>query len=92
MLEYNVNSEVKVRLTDFGVEILRDMRQYHGVSYSVTPDKNNCIKEPLWKIMQIFGAHISMGISDAPFETVIQIKEEDVKRKDDTTTKKESDA
>ena len=88
--KFNANQIVKVKLTDFGVQILREQHEElnknllkHGCSslgYFVLPlDEDGYYKCQLWYLMQKFGSHMRMG-TDNPFElNMIFIDGEEIK-------------
>jgi hypothetical protein len=76
MVKFNVNSMVKVKLTDIGWGILRDDRERmkKGIpthDWSLPkPDEDGYLTYQFWCFMQLFGPHIHMGML-TPFETDI---------------------
>lgn len=75
---FNVNSEVRVKLTPLG----RIAWVNHATRYDNTPQAkrlaesqvaSGVLTEQLWRIMQIFGPHMLMG-GEPPFETEILLK------------------
>ena len=76
--KFNANQTVKVKLTDLGVQILREQYEElnknllkHGHSrlgHFVLPlDEDGYYKCQLWYLMQKFGNYMKMG-ADNPFE------------------------
>jgi hypothetical protein len=87
MKHFNINYNVKVRLTEFGKELL--MEQWKDFWRSVgrldenpyTPpkeDENGYCEFQLWSLMQHFGDYCGLG-REMPFDTVILIDEKDLK-------------
>lgn len=90
-LTININDPVKVRLTSYGVGILREKHETLNaaivnsggrglLSFEVPLDAEGYYNTQLWCLMQAFGDHIRMG-TDLPFEANIILKA--VKIKDD---------
>jgi hypothetical protein len=58
-MQFNINDSVKVRLTDYGRDILR---QKQDVRHSLTHmDSEGYTKFQLWELMNRFGSHIYNG-------------------------------
>lgn len=76
MVKFNVNSKVKVKLTDKGWDILRADRERMQKLVPThdwklpTPDEDGYLTYQMWTFMQMFGPHITMGMMP-PFETDI---------------------
>lgn len=70
-MKFNINESVKVKLTDLGVQILKDKNRYFSVD---SLDENGYCKFQLWELMSIFGDKM-WGGSVIPFETDIIIDE-----------------
>ena len=65
---FNVNEQVRVRLTERGRRILRDHDEEWGPPVRRhRPDKENRYTFQLHEAMNIFGPHFVMGL-DPPFE------------------------
>jgi len=91
--QFNVNDTVKVKLTDYGKECLRNdyndlvrgLKDLVGEDY--TPyefrlpeeDKDGYSEWQLWVLMEKLGRHTGWGLADLPFETTILLSEEDLK-------------
>lgn len=77
-VEFNLNDEVLVRLTDHGRRIHREQfnelkSKYPGIGeYSLKEDADGWSKWQMWVLMRDFGQHIGMGI-EQPFETNVKI-------------------
>ena len=79
MKKFNINSDVKVKLTAKGKEIYK---KQHQEIFDRFPDLEKEIKEDeqgysnwqLWTLMQEFGPHIHLG-SENCFETNILIED-----------------
>jgi len=77
-MKFNINEFVKVKLTDHGRQQYIEwyFSLYKGnPPYSFIPmeeDENGYSKWQMWKLMQVFGANISIGCI-LPFETEIII-------------------
>ena len=86
MKSFNINSTVKVRLTEYGKELLKkdwedfwssrgmlDMFPYEPKQ----PDENGYVRFQLWDLMYKLGKYCGLG-ADPPFDTVILIDENDL--------------
>ena len=83
---FNVNNKVRVRITEFGFEILRKERDklqrlFPHVDWSFphtdfTDVGNGWYETQMWQLMQTFGPHITMGFK-VPFETNVLISIEE---------------
>lgn len=80
LIKFNVNSSVRVKLTDEGRKIHRDRHDNlrkklpSGVEFNYRPpeeDADGYSKWQLWELMQVFGPHICLGCVN-PFDTEIQ--------------------
>jgi len=80
-LKFNINDEVRVRLTDIGREIYfhkndKMNERIHCFKGKPFPQKfpeedaDGWYTTQLWELMKLFGRHINMG-SKNPFETEI---------------------
>lgn len=88
MFEFNLNSEVFIRLTHVGRAILKTnhielysmLHMKHSIPEFKLPDENNegWSKWQMWEVMQSFGAHVSLGFQ-IPFETTIRLAKKDLK-------------
>jgi hypothetical protein len=76
----NVNDNVHVRLTEFGIE---QFKKWHNATWSTIPvetpdssppiDKDGWSKFQLWVLMDIFGSVMYNG-GPVPFETEIEFR------------------
>jgi hypothetical protein len=75
---FNVNSDVKVRLTDKGREFFYSNKYYTGTRYQrkLVEDEQGYSTWQLWVLMEEFGPHISMFTNC--FETNILLNDEDL--------------
>jgi hypothetical protein len=65
-MRLNLNAKVVVTLTEAGASIFND----HMARYPMkTPLKvaGDTYRTELWALMQVFGAHIYMGMGEVPF-------------------------
>ena len=78
----NLNDIVSVKLTDYGLEILKKahedfMKQYSNVRIGEfekpKTDKDGYTSFQLYELMNIFGPYLSAGTQELPFETDILI-------------------
>lgn len=86
-MKFNINNNVKVKLTDFGRKVHRENHNkifefipanctynYYNDFYKPLEDKNGWSTWQLWELMQIFGPYFFNG-GEVPFETEIEIIE-----------------
>jgi hypothetical protein len=87
MKSFNINYNVKVRLTSFGKELHKkqwedfwnSVGRLHQFPYTPPEeDENGYYEFQLWSLMREFGEYCSLG-KEMPFDTVILIEEEDLK-------------
>jgi hypothetical protein len=75
----NVNIAVKVKLTDFGISILKDRHDELNESiksrggqgfgeFELKLDEDGYYKTQLWTLMNIFGDAMTMAANEIPFE------------------------
>lgn len=80
MKEFNINNYVSVKLTDFGIAILRQKFEQDnpGVGeFEISIDENGYTEMQLVDLMKIFGGYLSYDQSrPIPFETSIMISEQ----------------
>jgi hypothetical protein len=83
LIKFNVNSYVRVRLTDKGRELHRAdwdslLKPLKPPRWEYQPPQENdgWWRTQAWHLMQLFGPHITMGMP-APFQTEILIEVED---------------
>lgn len=77
MIEFNINDDVYVKLTDTGRQIHRAnfekiFKGTHFIYHAPVEDEEGCSKWQMWDLMYQFGAHIGPG-SKIPFETNIKL-------------------
>lgn len=74
----NINDIVKVKLTQVGIDILKnyheEIKKEIDVDIKIEIDSDGYYTDQLWHIMYIFGGRMVMG-APMPFETEIIIKE-----------------
>ena len=82
-MKFNINNEVKVKLTETGHAILKGNHvkqcEILGNDYGYNPPKEDSegwSKWQLWVLMDTFGGHI-FNSAKVPFETEIEILEEE---------------
>jgi hypothetical protein len=76
-MKININSFVKVRLTDVGKRIHREawdslFMPQHVTYRAPEEDEEGYSKWQLWSLMNVYGRHIGLGL-DLPFESEIEI-------------------
>jgi hypothetical protein len=85
--KFNINTNVKVRLTKFGKELHKkqweDFWNSHGKldKFPYEPpkeDENGYCEFIMWDLMNKFGSYCVLGC-ELPFETVILIEDNDLK-------------
>lgn len=78
-MEFNINGKVRVKLTDFGISLLKD--QHESLKDSLPKigdfkppktDDRGFSEWQLWELMSRFGSEISLGC-EVPFHTVIEL-------------------
>ena len=67
-MKFNMNDNVKIKITEHGRELLSN----GSFEHLYKEDDNGWSKWQLWHVMEIFGPHISLGCTP-PFETEIEI-------------------
>lgn len=72
-MEFNVNNEVKVRLTPHGLHILK-MENPVSYKYNFNPS-NNVLTEQLWIVMFTFGKHLYNGSKILFVDNNVHLKE-----------------
>lgn len=87
MKSFNINSTVKVRLTEFGKKLHKEKWEDFWSSvgklkeFPYNPpeeDENGFVEYQLWQLMEDFGSYCKLG-KKLSFETVILIDEKDLK-------------
>jgi hypothetical protein len=73
MIKININENCKVRLTDFGISVMKEHFSYMpDEKYLRKPDALGYYSFSVWELFQIFGPRIHLGMSETPFvENVI---------------------
>ena len=86
MKEFNINSFVNVKLTDFGIDILNQynesLAQIHPKArkLEIQVDENGYTSFQLAELMQIFGQYLfESSTAPIPFEPTIIISEQELK-------------
>lgn len=81
-MKLNINSTVRVRLTDAGRQELRRQvadlrRQLGGLPFQAHPreDSEGWSRWQLWALMSQLGHMCQLGFGDLPFETEIEIED-----------------
>lgn len=81
---FNINGNVRVKLTPKGVAILHEAHEaLRAAAPSIGPwrppevDAEGFTHFQAWGLMEAFGPHISIGMNNTPFETNIQIEVDD---------------
>jgi len=90
---FNINSVVKVKLTDFGKKIHYEKYKQDYIDrwtshdivgkfmFNYKPlveDENGYCEFQMWSLIELFGSYCGMG-GEIPFETTILISEQDLK-------------
>lgn len=73
---FNINKEVKVKLTQTGIDIYKTHYNRLGTNNS-SPRIDNAgyTGFQLWDLMKIYGNHLSIGSWESPFDTTILISQ-----------------
>ena len=91
--EFSINNDVKIRLTEEGINVLKKQHEEMVNSYPNQPlvremfgdfkmpevDENGYTQKRLWEVMKEFGQYCHIGNNNPPFELTIEISEEDLK-------------
>lgn len=86
--EFNINQHVYVKLTDKGIDILKNRRKEFNkslISKGIEPitgkltktDEDGYSKFQLWELIEIFGPYMTL-CSELPFKTTIRFNKEDL--------------
>jgi hypothetical protein len=87
MKQFNINSTVKVRLTDYGKELHKKQWEDFWSSFGkldknpykpLETDADGYCEFQMWDLMEKFGSHCGV-LKEVAFETVILIDEGDLK-------------
>ncbi|WP_053983410.1 hypothetical protein [Niameybacter massiliensis] len=74
MIEVNMNDEVKVKLTEFGREVLNFRHKEIGLKgVSIKEDEDGYYTTQLHDLMYTFGKYMYMGNNNIPFDLNIGI-------------------
>jgi hypothetical protein len=69
--KFNINENVKIKLTDSGIKMYKEY--YKGIKNTAPRlDKDGYYRDQLWHIIKMFGSNIGM-CCELPFETEIII-------------------
>ena len=77
MKTLNINSYVRIKPTEFGLETLRKkyevIKEWYPAEFNrlTTPDEDGYIEMQLWQVMHIFGKNMYSGSNKIPFDTII---------------------
>lgn len=63
----NINRQVTARLTIRGARILKDYHEELGVKPPKEVFSGEEVTLTLWELMNIFGPHVFMGVTQIPF-------------------------
>ena len=84
ILKISINDEVKVKLTDFGIQILKERHDQlnkkikesggKGIEFVLRIDKDGYYKTQLYNLMNTFGEYMTVGSEGLPFEIEIEIE------------------
>lgn len=67
-MDLNVNSQVKVKLTKFGLEALKKWQNETFGCCVIDVDDNGYYETQMYKLMRIFGGYMKFGSTDMVFE------------------------
>jgi len=85
-MTFNINDNVKVRLTEYGHEILKQQYDEAVEKYPALKgllhgryqeDAQGLVEFALWDLMYRFGKYVFNGCN-MPFETIVRIDEKDL--------------
>ena len=74
---FNINSDVKVKLTPKGRELFFNNKDYEKYPRTLTEDRDGYSTWQLWVLMEEFGEHM-YNSSDNCFETTILIDDKEL--------------
>ena len=90
MKTLNINSDVRIKLTSFGIEKLKkdheELRRNIPSIGNFTPpevDEDGFCEMQLCKVMKTFGKFLYSGSPNLPFETNIQIDDEQFEKSEE---------
>ena len=75
MKTLNLNSYVRIKLTEFGLKELKKKNPSIGEFIPPKTDKDGFCQMQLWDVMNTFGKYLYNGSPNIPFELTIQIDE-----------------
>lgn len=78
MKEFNINDEIKVKLTEKGSRAMYNYYICRGCITSKLPDENGYTRFQLWEFMSIFGQYMHIGNNDMFEDLNILINEDDL--------------
>ena len=75
MKALNINSELRIKLTPYGIEKIKKQYGEFYFERSIQPsaDENGFYAIQLWRIMNTFGEDMYINNMNLPFETNIEI-------------------
>jgi len=90
MNRFNINSNVKIKLTEFGIDVLKreheEMRYdckytmgYDIGEFNLKLDEEGYYTIQAWEMMETFGGYLNQLNENNPFEIEILIDENDLK-------------
>ena len=80
-MKFNINGYVEVKLTDTGIEILKNEHDYYQnfrpadkrEHFELKLTDDGLYRTQAWCLFETFGSHVGMG-KPTPFETEIDIE------------------
>ena len=75
MKSLNINSNVRIKLTPYGIEKIKKQygKLYFEESIQPSADKDGFYAIQLWRLMNTFGEDMYMGNTNFPFDSNIEI-------------------
>lgn len=71
LAEINMNNNVRVKLTTYGLKVFKAHYKYYGLDwtdYKFYFTQSKQLQVPLWELMKIFGNCLYMGNLEIPFQ------------------------
>ncbi len=67
MNKININAQVKIKLTISGKDVYKQYLSKYNYPADIKREVTDEVVMPLWEFAQIFGEHLFMGQTKAPF-------------------------
>ena len=60
-MKFNVNHNVKIKLTKTGVKVIKDYYDEANIDYEIKLDEDGYFQDQMWHVMKMFGSKMVMG-------------------------------